>query len=172
LQYTFVYGVSTPKSGLTYAQITKDGNLGYVFEILIPWPSLGGAPKDADFIGFDLQVDDNDTGTRNGKKAWNDDSDNAWQSATVLGALQIAACANTYHPNAIAALSKEQQSISIYPNPFSDFAHLKLVALDGDSSYLRVFDVNGKVLWTATVNGAATLSFGDQLSVGMYFLEV
>jgi hypothetical protein len=172
LQYTFVYGVSTPKSGLTYAQITKDGNLGYVFEILIPWPSLGGAPKDADFIGFDLQVDDNDTGTRNGKKAWNDDSDNAWKPTVVLGTLQIAACANTYHSNAIEAALGAQHNSNIYPNPFSDFTHLNLVTLNDEINFLCVFALNEKVQWTSTVSGTTTLSCGDQLSPGMCFLEV
>ncbi|MBX9851492.1 MAG: T9SS type A sorting domain-containing protein [Cytophagaceae bacterium] len=80
-------------AGVTFAQGAKTG--GYIMEIRIPWTALGGAPAVGSFTGFDLQVnDDDDGGTRDAKKVWEDATDVAWNNPSVLGTLQIAGCTN------------------------------------------------------------------------------
>ncbi|MFN3404256.1 MAG: sugar-binding protein [Cytophagaceae bacterium] len=98
-QYTFVYNTPTvfearhnAVGGVVFAQGAKAG--GYVMEIRIPWATLGGAPASGTFMGIDVHVNDNDSGTRNAKIAWNDETDNAWQNTALLGTLQIAGCNN------------------------------------------------------------------------------
>jgi hypothetical protein len=171
-QYTFVYNVATAKTGLTFMQTTKDGNVGYVLEIMIPWATLGGVPVEGTFMGIDVQVDDNDTGTRNGKKAWNDDSDNAWQSTSVLGTLQIAACANPYHYNAVLDFINKKSSFSFYPNPFSVSGNLNLNSKDGELFSISILDINGKILSNTNLVGSGIYSVGEDLAPGMYLLKV
>jgi len=105
--YNFVYNNSTvyenqhnATAGVTFAQGTKAG--GYILEIRIPWSTLGGTPAAGSFIGLDLGIDDNDTGTRDAKIDWNDATDNAWQNPSLFGTLQISNCSNPLPVNIIA----------------------------------------------------------------------
>ncbi|MCX6183182.1 MAG: T9SS type A sorting domain-containing protein [Bacteroidetes bacterium] len=170
-QYTFVYNISTAKPGLTFVQTTKVGDLGYILEIVIPWSTLGGAPADGTFMGIDVQVDDNDSGNRNGKKAWQDITDQAWQSTAVLGTLEMASCANTYDPNAVVQLNNNL-NFSLYPNPLSETGNLNLVSNGGELFSVSIVDLNGKVLYNANLSGGETFSFGADLAPGMYLLKV
>lgn len=82
-------------TGVTFAQTTKPGNTGYIMEIRFPWSTLGGIPAAGSFIGFEVQVnDDDDGGDRDSKIAWEDATDNAWNNPSRFGTLQIAGCSN------------------------------------------------------------------------------
>lgn len=108
-QYSFAYNDATPQTGLTFAQGTKTG--GYIFEIRIPWTTLGGAPSAGSFMGFDLHVDDDDGGgTRDAKKAWEDATDNAWQNPSVFGTLQVAGCSNPFLPVELLSFTGEVEN--------------------------------------------------------------
>lgn len=63
---------------------------GYTMEIKIPWSTLGiSTPALYDFEGFDVMVNDNDTGTRNAKIAWTPTTDNAWQDGSLIGTIYM-----------------------------------------------------------------------------------
>jgi gliding motility-associated-like protein len=97
-QYGFVTGSSMPieyyhsaTTGVTFAQGAMAG--GYTMEISIPWTTLGGAPADGDFIGFDIGVNDNDDGgARDSKISWTDSTDAAHNDPSAFGTLKISDC--------------------------------------------------------------------------------
>ena len=63
---------------------------GYQFSTTIPWNVLGINPKHQQKIGFDIQVNDDDTGgSRDAKIAWNAKSDSAWKNPQVFGELVL-----------------------------------------------------------------------------------
>ena len=170
-QYSFVWNVSTPQAGVTIAQTTKAGNSGYIMEISIPWATLNGAPAAGTFMGIDLQVEDNDSGNRNGKKAWADKTDNAWQSTSVLGTLQITACANPYIPLALNKISGEVKEINFYPNPFQTSGSLQINSGNRDDYTISIRDINGKVISNESLTGNDS-SIGENLPAGIYILEI
>ncbi len=63
---------------------------GYQFSATLPWKSLGINPKHQQKIGFDIQINDDDTGgSRDAKIAWNAKSDSAWKNPQVFGELVL-----------------------------------------------------------------------------------
>ncbi|HHL19755.1 MAG TPA: hypothetical protein ENJ33_08465, partial [Thiothrix sp.] len=61
---------------------------GYSLETSIPWTTLKIKPIAGRHIGFDVQVNDDDTGhERDGKMAWNAKSDNSWTNPRLFGEL-------------------------------------------------------------------------------------
>jgi len=53
---------------------------GYTLEVSIPWSTLGVTAAQGNLIGTDVQAnDDDDGGSRDGKKAWYATNDNCWQ---------------------------------------------------------------------------------------------
>jgi hypothetical protein len=169
-QYSFVYGVSTVQPGITFAQTTKAGNVGYVMEIMIPWTTLNGAPSPGSFMGFDVHVEDNDSGNRNGKKAWEDGSDNAWQSTSVLGTLQIAGCTNPLL--AIDPVVSATNEFNFYPNPFNNSGNLILESGSTDNYSINIRDMSGRLISNEKLEGSGPYSIGESLPPGIYILEV
>jgi hypothetical protein len=168
-QWSFIWSISTQQSGITFAQTTKANNLGYIMEIRIPWSTLHGAQADGTFIGFDLHVDDNDTGTRDGKKAWTDGTDNAWQSTAVLGTLQIAGCSMPVLAVDPAAFT--DKGFKFYPNPFTVSGNLILTSGNENFS-VRILDINGRLVWEKDLAGDSSYTVGEQLPSGVYILEI
>jgi len=171
-QYSFVWGNTTPQSGVTFAQTTKPGNNGYIVEISIPWTTLSGAQASGTFMGFDVHVEDNDSGNRNGKIAWADGTDNAWQSTAVLGTLQIADCKNPLLAIDPASFNGEGNQIQFYPNPFSNSGNLEIKNDDSGNLTMSIKDMSGKTLIHQGLEGNGPYVIGETLPSGMYLLEI
>jgi endoglucanase len=63
---------------------------GYTMEVQIPWTTLGVTDLSlANFEGFEVMVNDDDTGTRNAKIAWTATTDNAWQEPSLFGTIAM-----------------------------------------------------------------------------------
>jgi endoglucanase len=61
---------------------------GYTMEVKIPWSTLGVTNPTPDiFEGFEVMVNDDNTGTRNAKIAWTATTDNAWQEPSLFGSI-------------------------------------------------------------------------------------
>ncbi|MCK4252601.1 T9SS type A sorting domain-containing protein, partial [candidate division WOR-3 bacterium] len=61
-------------------------------------------------------------------------------------------------------------TISAYPNPFTTIVSIKYSGIsEGDEINLQVYDISGRLIRTLTTNN---LSFGTDLSPGVYFLKV
>ena len=59
---------------------------GYVYEIAVPWTTLGTTPAAAGQIGISVQVNDDDDGAaRDGKLSWTPDPDAAYYDPRVFG---------------------------------------------------------------------------------------
>jgi hypothetical protein len=75
---------------VTFSLVAITG--GYRLETRIPWSTLGVTPVLGNFIGTDVQVDDDDDGTtRDGKKAWFATDDNSWQNPSLFGTGKLVA---------------------------------------------------------------------------------
>ncbi|MBB3127046.1 beta-glucanase (GH16 family) [Paenibacillus rhizosphaerae] len=75
-------------TGVTFAQ--GDTDSGYQMEIKIPWSTLGGSPGSGVYMGFDVQVNDNDGyNGRETKIAWNAEKDNAFTDPRAFGTVQL-----------------------------------------------------------------------------------
>ncbi|MFL5728888.1 MAG: sugar-binding protein [Cytophagaceae bacterium] len=171
-QYGFVWGVSTAQPGVTFAQTTKSGNLGYIMEIMIPWSTLNGAPSAGDFMGFDLHVEDNDSGNRNGKKVWADNTDNAWQSTMVLGTLQMAGCTNTLTALSPNSPAGKMNGFTFYPNPFEGSGNLLMNAGGAGNYTITIRDITGKLISSEMLAGDGPYVLGVNMPSGIYLLEV
>ena len=64
---------------------------GYTMEVSIPWTTLTAkaAPAIGSLEGFDVMVNDDDTGTRNAKISWNATSDNDYQDPALFGTIAM-----------------------------------------------------------------------------------
>lgn len=79
---------------------------GYQFSTTIPWDILDIQPHHGQRLGFDIQVNDDDTGgSRDAKITWSAKSDIAWSNPQVFGeitlvdaASPVAISPNTNHP--------------------------------------------------------------------------
>jgi hypothetical protein len=71
----------------TVAQKTTKN--GYIMEIKFPWTSIHKRNSGNPFMGFDLQVNDNDSDSRDCKLAWKGKYDNSYKTAEYLGILKL-----------------------------------------------------------------------------------
>jgi hypothetical protein len=62
---------------------------GYVMEIAFPWASIHKDKLDEPFIGFDIQVNDNDKVSRKCKLAWKGKTDNSYKTGANLGSIKL-----------------------------------------------------------------------------------
>jgi endoglucanase len=72
--------------------------IGYTMEVKIPWSTLGVTNPSANlFEGFEVMVNDNNSGSRIAKIAWTATSDNAYQNPSLFGTviLKDAPCTST-----------------------------------------------------------------------------
>lgn len=49
--------------------------------------------------------------------------------------------------------SNETFEAQIYPNPASNVAHIKLIGTKDDNNQVQIYDMAGRVVYTATING-------------------
>ena len=84
-------GGRTPKNKIHAVKhrMVKLAN-GYQLETTIPWTTLNVRPKHGHVVGFDIQVNDDDSGDqRDAKLAWNAQSDQAWKNPQMFGQLVL-----------------------------------------------------------------------------------
>ena len=84
-------GGSTPKNKIHAVKhrMVKVAN-GYQLETTIPWTTLNVRPKHGHVVGFDIQVNDDDSGDqRDAKLAWNAQTDQAWKNPQMFGQLVL-----------------------------------------------------------------------------------
>ncbi len=69
---------------------TKRMPRGYGLELSIPWKSFNIKPRKNQRIGFEVQINDDDTGKqRDGKIAWNAKVDEAWKNPRMFGEIVL-----------------------------------------------------------------------------------
>jgi hypothetical protein len=80
-----VIGKASP--GVKGAQ--KDTDKGYIMEFAIPWKAVGETPKEGQYIGIDVHVNDNDNVRRDYKIAWKAKRDTSHQTPSVFGTMKL-----------------------------------------------------------------------------------
>lgn len=76
---------SVDEGFVSFTTLSEDG---YTVQIAIPWKTI--TPESGMVIGFDLQVNDAEGGSRIAVAAWNDQTGQGWQNPSVFGELQLA----------------------------------------------------------------------------------
>lgn len=79
--------IGNPGPGVKGAQ--KDLDKGYIMEIAIPWKAIGGTPKEGQYIGIDVHVNDNDDVRRDCKITWKAKRDTSHQTPSVFGTMKL-----------------------------------------------------------------------------------
>ena len=75
-------------TGFLHSSVIGAGS--YVVEVAVPWTTLGVIPVAGAFVGFDVQLNDDDDGLlRDGKLSWNDPLDNAYFNPSFMGTMQL-----------------------------------------------------------------------------------
>ncbi|WP_438446362.1 sugar-binding protein [Gorillibacterium sp. sgz5001074] len=112
------------KSGVLHAWSAIPG--GYSIELAIPWVSLGLTPAEGMLIGFDVAVNDEDTGNgRDSQIMWAGTGDN-WSNTSSFGELLLSGSkqsADTVAPTApanLTSLSKAMTSVDLTWHPSTD----------------------------------------------------
>jgi O-glycosyl hydrolase len=108
-QYLFVYRSSKvvevkhvpPKGNTPIPQAsiqdvtcaTADTDKGYRIAARIPWKTLNTKPEEGHFVGFDVHVNDNDSGKRDKKIGWFAKADNVWEMPSRMGTAKLCGAA-------------------------------------------------------------------------------
>lgn len=65
-------------------------------------------------------------------------------------------------------------SVSVFPNPFADELHIKIKGFDGNHFAVKIFDINGKIVYSKIFNSSDLnslyINFENKLSNGIYFI--
>ena len=75
--------------------------------------------------------------------------------------------------NTLAAINKyelAQQNINLYPNPAKDVLNVEF-EMPNEKAELKLFDVNGKLVLTQTINGKAIID-ASNFNAGVYSLSI
>jgi endoglucanase len=127
--------------------------IGYTMEVQIPWSTLGVTNPSADlFEGFEVMVNDNNTGSRIAKMAWTATSDNAYQNPSLYGSviLKDAPCTST-------AINVTTKSSTTFCK-----GHAAKLTTDVVSSNYQWYR-NDYVISGATNNSYSATTYGDYI---------
>ncbi len=99
-------GQFSPRRGINNIRqkMVKTRN-GYTLETAIPWATLNTRPRAGMRIGFDVQINDDDTGReRDGKMAWSAKHDSSWKNPQMFGELLLAPSSGQH--NSVASTNR------------------------------------------------------------------
>ncbi|WP_162144183.1 sugar-binding protein [Sporocytophaga myxococcoides] len=169
VQYTFGWNDGTTvgalptgrsTAGITYSAVSSAN--GYVIEARIPWTTVQGNPASNQLLGIEFMINDDDnSGTRDKKLAWNSTADNAWQDPSLFGVARLV-------DEVITSIEEQNSSLGIlsYPNPFiSEFN----IEAKGYFTY-QLMNQMGQILDSGQSNDKASL-MTQNYAKGIYLLK-
>ena len=174
-------------SGVNYS-LVETAN-GYNVEVSIPWSTLGVNPAANDFIGIEVQMDDDDDGDgRDAKLTWFGIEDIAWSSPATFGSAQLVSSISSVQytlgslisgtgdvrikPAAVDGIYNEGQEVELTSNDLlgSEFSHWTGNASGTDKTVTITMNSNKNV--TANYNSISSYTlttevFGNGGSIKM-----
>ena len=87
--WTYVYGKTDGSIAPHGAHAWKRTETGYILEASIPVSDLNFNLEEGLFIGFELQINDNDNGSRQHIGKWWEETDNSWLEPGLFGTAQL-----------------------------------------------------------------------------------
>ena len=160
---------------MNYAAVANEDLDGYKVEMsflidILDLPATGTS------FGFEVQINENDTGTRTALLRWHDQANEGWHDMSVLGN------ATMNPPNAIGDLNEATMPTDFalnqnYPNPFNPTTTITYSINKAAKVNLTVYNILGKEVATLVnqVQNANSydVSFdGTNLSSGVYFYKL
>ena len=141
---------------------------GYTIEVKIPWSTLGVTNPTPDiFEGFEVMVNDDNTGTRNAKIAWTATTDNAWQEPSLFGSIIL----KEYDVTTALRSSVSGISYTVMPNPFYTNSVVVVNSTNSNSITITITDMTGIIVSTYNSDNTS-ISIGDNLSAGIYLVRI
>ena len=150
--------------GIDFDQITLDK--GYQMEIRIAWSFIGVSVEDKHQLGFDLHINDDDTGAeRDGKRTHFDNTDTAYADTSVFGTFSLSGASCP-----VSALKKEKigRDVLAFPNPATDRITVVGVSKGTD---IRIIDLSGRTRIKRIAKSDRIQIDVRTLSPGLYFLK-
>jgi hypothetical protein len=159
----------------------KETAEGWNLELSIPMSALKINPSEGAKFGFEIQMNDNDTGARDVMRKWWNWNDNSWSNPSVLGTAELVASGGRVSSTAVGKKTvetvMEYRLAQNYPNPFNPVTTICYSLPSPANVRLVVYDVAGREV--------AILSDGRQpageqrvtfdaagLKSGMYFCRL
>jgi hypothetical protein len=154
---------------------------GWDLEMIIPLNILGISPTEGSKFGFELQMDDNDTGDRDAIRRWWNWNSDSWKNTGLFGTAELVGPSGRLAPSAVAdrpAASVTEFGLGRnYPNPFNSSTKIGYTLKTGGKVRLTVVDPAGRELAVLVdgVQGAGSheVSFsGTGLISGIYIYRL
>ena len=80
---------------------------------------------------------------------------------------------DTYNYTLISLNDLSNQSVSVYPNPFSDKLYIELIGVRGQIDYVvKMYDARGRLVVDRKMNTSIINIDREGLSKGLYFIEI
>jgi chitodextrinase len=183
-QFVFRYNDATIRetkrnvvTGVTKSSVDITG--GYRLEVKIPWSLLTVTPASGNLVGLDVQVNDDDNGgTRDGKKTWFATNDNAWLYPSLLNTVQLSGGSTSGRMSTttaeVDALTEEPDAdLMIYPNPSNDVLTIKFSKGKEASYDVTLLNTQSKIVKVLSSVMDETIAIDvSQFSNGLYILKI
>ena len=170
-QFRYVWNTQSVEivQGAFGAAITagqKNTQNGYAMEMSIPWSGLGQSPQPGQFMGFEVQVNDNDSISRKTKIAWYGQSDIAWQMPKAFGTIRLGPTAPAVRHAAGRVAAREVFSLSRK-------GKWLVCTLPSYQPYCcRLMSVNGRCVSALRGTGVSYRLDTKSLTKGVYLLRI
>jgi hypothetical protein len=178
-QFVFRYNDATIRemkhnatTGIVKSSVDITG--GYRLEVKIPWTTLSVTAAQDNLIGLDVQVnDDDDGGTRDGKKAWYATNDNTWQNPSLLATAQLSSSTLKSGSTITSVEEAFDREINVFPNPATDFLVVKLNNRDFNEIEISLYNMlTQKVKYLRGDSGNEVTINVNDLPQGIYILKI
>jgi hypothetical protein len=145
--------------------IDVDENSNRTIEAVFPVKQLGrkSSISAGDSIGFEIEILDNDGSGRDHVLSWNKNEHMTWYNPSKMGTIKFVENTNIFNCIYI-------KSVSIYPNPTSDYVVVKSFSLIKEVS---IYSMQGQQLFRKTVSNQYEVSLDlNAFQPALYFLKV
>ncbi len=85
---------------------------------------------------------------------------------------QIVVLTNGLLPSSINAVQKENISIQLYPNPATDYVHLRINDANLQNLNYNIYDIKGSLIEKQNITSENTIIDANQLSSGAYLIKI
>jgi hypothetical protein len=159
----------------------KETTEGWNLELSIPMSALKINPAEKTKFGFEIQMNDNDTGTRDVLRRWWNWNDATWSNPSLMGTAELVASGGRVSSTVVGekAVEKvaEYRLAQNYPNPFNPSTTISFDISEKTFVSLKVYDVHGREMATLVneeLSAGSHLRRWDAVSMrsGVYFYRL
>jgi hypothetical protein len=135
-----------------------------ILEVVFPLVELGMAPSvNNKYMGFDVQILDNDGAGREAAMAWHNNQHEAYFNPSKMGTVYISS-------EIISSVNSNSLTYKIYPNPVRDYLN---IASDLNFNDITIRSIDGKICLVKRFDNVCNQTIDlSKLNPGIYFLKI